>query len=62
MFFHIIASIAVITRFDIVPGQAQTSGGVQPLTAEQVRALKPTDSFKECDKCLLSYPGAAIQP
>jgi formylglycine-generating enzyme required for sulfatase activity len=51
MLFHIIASTACVTLFGIMPGHAQTRGAVHPLTAEQERALKPTDSFKECDKC-----------
>jgi formylglycine-generating enzyme required for sulfatase activity len=51
MLFHIIASTACITLFGIMPGHAQTREAVHPLTAEQERALKPTDSFKECDKC-----------
>jgi len=51
MLSHIIASTACITLFGIMPGHAQTSEAVRPLTAEQERALKPMGSFKECDTC-----------
>lgn len=44
-----IASTACAALLAALPGHAQTSGA--PLTAEQERALKPTDAFKECDKC-----------
>ena len=44
-----IVSTACIALLAVLPGHAQTSGA--PLTPEQERALKPADSFRECDKC-----------
>lgn len=41
-----IVSTACIALLGIMTGYAQI-----PLTAQQERALKPMDSFKECDKC-----------
>ena len=32
-------------------GAVPESRGAKPLSSVQVRALKPTDSFKECDNC-----------
>jgi formylglycine-generating enzyme required for sulfatase activity len=62
MLFHVIASTACVTLLGIMPGHAQMRGAVHPLTAEQERALKPPDSFKECDKCpeMLAVPAGSF--
>src|SRR5262245_46038814 len=47
----IIAVTACVPMLGLVSGHAQPATAIHPLTAEQERVLKPSDSFRECDKC-----------
>jgi formylglycine-generating enzyme required for sulfatase activity len=45
----IIASIVLVSTLDTVAGPAQTKVG--PLSSSAESALKPKDTFRDCDKC-----------
>ena len=50
----ILARIDVLQKQQVavaVPPPAKQAVGSQPLTPTEERALKPKDSFKECDEC-----------
>ena len=47
----IVAFVFVLVAIDLASAQAEKRAALTPLAAERERALKPKDTFQECEQC-----------